>query len=221
MNKLISNEDALNLRLLADAKYRLLDPGIKSTADRRKALGDGTNSTKEIMDILQTYMSELVSSIDREIQSIAENTQLIQVASNVRGTQTILAASWFAYVPNPENYDTASKLWSYHGLNPKAKKPRHSPFARKRLYELISKILIENQPYHQIYSRYKHKYTVEGLDEGHVHLASLRATSKLWLVHVHEVSRILADKSTNYNKSIETWGEDAIHEKEKFGWKIE
>lgn len=217
----INRECALNIRLLVDIKNQTIQPGIKSVSDRRDSLGNGSGDTSQIVEVLLDCLGELNTSVDAILLGLADNIELVRIATNASGCSKISLLSFLAYVPYPESYTTVSALWSYCGLRAdfdSYESERYNPKAKSALYSMMREVLAKNNAYREVYRESMEKYKKRGWDTGHCDLASLRVTAKVWLSHLHEVARMLAGEESTLKRAVER--SDNIHYKEDFGWQI-
>lgn len=185
--------------------------------------------------IFEDYMQDigkLEKKISRDLKRFRKEYPLFNVLCSVDGISDVLAARLLSEVKNPLRFPTISKLWRYAGyavINGKRerlvhKEKSHYSTKLKTTCYLISNSFIKRKenPYRKFYEKYKQYYS-ENRDWNklHIHLASIRKVSKLFLWHFFQsayrlegkpvpLSYIPLDKPINYHSTLTL--------SEEYGW---
>lgn len=147
-------------------------------------------------DMLEKMEHEIV----KEMSGQLDNHPAWPWLKEVRGVGPTLAAKLVALIGDISTFDTVSKLWRFAGyavIDGQRERPtkgeqlHYSIRLKTTIYLIAESFLRSGSPYRKIYDDAKEYYQVNRPEwqKGHIHMASMRKMSKIFLSHLWQVWR--------------------------------
>jgi len=224
--------DETLLRALIDLRDRTLQKSRVAFGNRLSAVERGADEMGQGSQDLLTRWNDrfqfLEDELDKDIESLVEDVDIIRYAVAVKGIGPILAAKVISMVDIREA-DTVSALWRYAGYAvidgqrerpTKGEKLLYNARLKTSCYLVGSSFLKSNSPYRRVYDSAREYYAANRPDwtKGHQHNAAMRKMIKVWLSHLWEVWRKLEGLPVRDLYSQDKLGHNHYMSPQEFGW---
>lgn len=180
---------------------------------------------------LQAYyerFSDLERQAADDIKDISDDYPIIAEMAKVKGVGGLLAAKIVSMIDITRS-NTVSQLWMYAGygvkdgerLRPtKGEKLCYNKRLKTTCFLVAQSFLRTGSPYREVYDSAKAYYQANRPDwtKHHIHLASMRKMTKMWLSHLWEVWRQMEGLETRELYVVEKLGHEGIRKPQEFGW---
>jgi len=204
----------------------------KAFGNRLGAIERGDDSPadgeKAVFEKYFTHFEQLEQDADKEIATYIEMHPLYPYITGVKGIGPSLAAQIICHI-DIRKADTASALWRYAGYavfdgekeRPvKGEKLHYNKNLKTVFYKASSSMMRGNSPYRRIYDSAKEYYEANRPDwtKGHIHMASIRKMTKVFIMHLWSVWREIEGLETRELYVQEKLGHNHIIKPDEFGW---
>ncbi len=226
------------LRVLSDARKQVQKLRI-AEENRLWHLGEGrdTDTATGIARKMHTENLETLRELEkayedrmrRMVKYLRDDMPIIGHLLSVKGVGEVYAAELLSHI-DIHKADTISALWRFCGYGVVDGKAERKVRGQKlsycsRLKTVCYKIFTSwlrcrESPYKEYYFTQKARYEATRPDwtKGHIHLAAMRKTVKLFLAHLWLVWRNLENLPTRDPYVIEKMGHQTVLPPERFGW---
>jgi hypothetical protein len=177
---------------------------------------------------LHATLEDMEARAEERLIELAAERDLFEAACCVKGVGPVRAACLVAQI-DFDKADTVSSLWRFAGYGVREDGTRDRPVKGERLryrrelkkdcHLLGLSLLRCGSPYADEYYRAKEYYQQNrDWNRGHVHMAALRKSIKLFLSHMWEVGRQLEGLPIRRPYVQEHLGHEGISAPQEYGW---
>lgn len=229
------------VRALVDLRDRTLQKSRIAFGNRVSALDRGVDeadpAARAIIEKWFARFEELEKEADKDIASLVGDIEIVKELTELKGIGKLLAAKIVAMI-DIERADTVSALWRYSGYGvvqiekdgelvgererpTKGEKLHYNIRLKTTLYLVATSFLRCGSPYRAIYDSSKAMYEVNRPEwtRAHIHAASMRRMTKVFLSHLWKRWRTLESLPTRALYVHERLGHTSYEEPENYGWK--
>jgi hypothetical protein len=219
------------LRALVDLRQQIQKTRIRFS-NRLSALEDGSDTDpnsgqyEELEQWYETF-DALEVRLDKQVAAKVKDWPIYPYITAVRGIGPMLAAKVVSLV-DIERANTVSALWRYAGfavINGERERPvkgerlHYNKRLKTACYLVALSFLRQGSPYRRIYDSAKEYYQANrDWTKGHIHMASLRKMTKVFLAHCWFYWRTLEGLPTRPLYVHEKLGHEHVHQATDFGW---
>src|SRR3990170_4002125 len=224
--------DETLLRALIDLRDRTLQKSRVAFGNRLSAVERGADEmgqgSQDLLTRWHDRFQYLETELDKDIESLVEDVDIIRYAVAVKGIGPILAAKVISMIDIHEA-DTVSALWRYAGyavIDGQRERPtkgetlHYNARLKSACYLVASSFLKSSSPYRSVYDEAREYYEANRPDwtKGHQHNAAMRKMVKVWLSHLWEVWRKLEGLPIRYPYIIGKDGHSRYLSPQEYGW---
>ena len=228
-------ESADSLRVMIDLRNSIQKTRIATNnrikAHRKTSEEDGVDDgyyIKTLDGFLEQFL-DIESNLDLNIRMVSERYEIVERMSDIKGVGQLLAAQVVCMI-DIRRADTVSALWRYAGYAvmdgereklTKGEKAHYNTRLKSICYKVSNSMLRCGSPYTKIYYDAKAYYEANRTDwtKLHIHNASIRKMTKLWLSHLWEVWRKLEGLEVRELYVMEKLGHKHLIKPSEYGWR--
>lgn len=230
-----NHESNDRLRVLVDMRFGVQKIRI-ATGNRIKSFQRNNGDNPQVdntgyIKVLSEYMDKFVeieTRLDRSINQIGDDYPILLIMSGVKGIGKVLAAQVVSLI-DIHKADTVSALWRYAGYAvfdgqrerlKRGERGHYNTRLKMVCYKVSGSLIRCGSPYRRVYDDAKAYYTSNRADwtKSHIHNASLRKLTKVWLSHLWESWRKCENLPLVDLYVEEKLGHTHIYRAADFGW---